>query len=525
MQRRPTDEALSNLRDPEIYSVSNATSWYSRGIDFCYYAPAKEACAVSRKRLEQLRLEPDEAKLLSQSTSPHTIIERLKDIQDEQEKRAHRPALAQRSSKFLEEFCTFADRTSNIVMLLIPQSPEYTVTFGMLFILFNAVVTKKEREESLLSYIKTLGSQLPLMEFYSNVFPTNGMKEAVVKIYVGIQRLLDEAVAYYRGGKLRKIVDVILHPENKFGDYIKDIELELTKLHALKEAGHIAQSADMMKMMTDTGLVVAKLYENFESQHSALSTTMEMMNMKLETLSSDTGKFLRFEMVKHARSLQEILQPHDMEFEEELKAIVHRQFRLSQKDHWENNGVLEDLFDWSQDGRDILLWIGGRSGNQDSWVTELSADIICALQPQTPNVLFAFCDQRGNAPLTPLTVIRKLLVQLLDLHPEIAYDAPEICSTWRFQKAVTFRQTWRIFEQLASRISNLFIVIDRIEECEADEEADLVHQLLPSLISWAGGNASASIIVTSVYDPPEEVQDLKMYTSYIDTTKRASRRQ
>lgn len=229
-------------------------------------------------------------------------------------------------------------------------------------------------------------------------------------------------------------------------------------------------------------------------------------------------------MIKHARSLQELLQPFDLDVEEELRIISTRDFRLSQKDHWENNGVLEDLFDWSQAGRDILLWIGGRSGNQDSWITELSSDIITALQPQTQNVLFAFCDQRGNVPLTPLTIVRKLLVQLLDIHPEIAYDAPEICSTWRFQKAATFRQTWRIFEQLALRVHNLFIIIDRIEECEADEESDLVHELLPTLISWAAESSSASVIVTSVYDPPEEVQDLHMYTSYIDTTKRAAKR-
>lgn len=84
-------------------------------------------------------------------------------------------------------------------------------------------------------------------------------------------------------------MDIILHPDNKFDDYIKDIEREVKRLHALKEAGHIAQSADMMKMVTDTGVVVARLYENFESQHSAISTTMEMMSWKIESLSSDTN--------------------------------------------------------------------------------------------------------------------------------------------------------------------------------------------------------------------------------------------
>jgi hypothetical protein len=63
-------------------------------------------------------------------------------------------------------------------------------------------VTKKDREESLLSYIQDIVSQLPLMDFYQNIFPTNPMKICVARIYVQIMSLLDEALAYYRGGKL-----------------------------------------------------------------------------------------------------------------------------------------------------------------------------------------------------------------------------------------------------------------------------------------------------------------------------------
>jgi hypothetical protein len=69
-------------------------------------------------------------------------------------------------------------------------------------------VTKKEREESLLSYIKAISSQLPLMDFYQNIFPTNPMKICVASIYVQIMSLLDEALAYYRGGKLSKPLNI-----------------------------------------------------------------------------------------------------------------------------------------------------------------------------------------------------------------------------------------------------------------------------------------------------------------------------
>lgn len=40
------------------------------------------------------------------------------------------------------------------------------------------------------------------MEFYSCIFPTNSMKQAVVQMYVAVMKLLDDAVVYYRSGKI-----------------------------------------------------------------------------------------------------------------------------------------------------------------------------------------------------------------------------------------------------------------------------------------------------------------------------------
>jgi hypothetical protein len=230
-------------------------------------------------------------------------------------------------------------------------------------------------------------------------------------------------------------------------------------------------------------------------------------------------------MIKNSRALQDILLAEGYDAEDELDIITHRQHQLSQKDHWENNGVLNDIFTWSEEGRDAILWVGGSSGNQDTWVTQLSADIITALQPQLITVLFVFCKERGNQPLTPLGLVRRLIVQLLNLHPELAYQHPESCNLSKFQKSVSFGQTWRIFEALTSEVQNLFIIIDRVEECEADDQADLVHHLLPRLMDFGKRNENASVIVTSIFNPPDEVAELQMYASYIDTGKRPNRRQ
>ena len=155
--RQSTQEALDKLTNPNRQAVLTNSPWYTSGIDFwfgkrimrlsgrplicsSFYAPAQEACVRSRERLGKLKLRDDELSLLDNFTTSDSITKKLQEIHAEQEKKSKRPAVVQRASKFFEEFCAFADKTSHIVMLLLPQSPEYTVTFGMLSLVFNVCV-------------------------------------------------------------------------------------------------------------------------------------------------------------------------------------------------------------------------------------------------------------------------------------------------------------------------------------------------------------------------------------------------
>jgi len=51
-----------------------------------------------------------------------------------------------------------------------------------------------------------------------------------------------------------KIVDAIMHPRSKFEDFISNIDAEVKKLYALRDAGHVAQTTDMMELMSETSL-------------------------------------------------------------------------------------------------------------------------------------------------------------------------------------------------------------------------------------------------------------------------------
>lgn len=209
--------------------------------------------------------------------------------------------------------------------------------------------------------------------------------------------------------------------------------------------------------------------------------------------------------------------------DEALKRLASYDFRLSLKDHWDNNGILDDLLEWSQgSGHDPVLWIGGSSGHQDTWVTELSVDIGQALRPQLKTVIFVFCSDLAqvSSTFTPAALVRILVGQLLEIHPELAYNDAVYYSASRLRNAKTFWAMWHIFERLVTDISNVFIVIDRIEECTVDDDADLKNDFLPALQGLLRETPGSRAIITSIYRPPEENL---LENIYIDTAHPTAR--
>ena len=114
---------------------------YSSSLGFnilgSFYAAAQNACRISKAHLLKLKLSDEEQKLLSAPPKAEDLKQRLKDIGEVQERQLKKSKMGQISSEFVNRFCDVAIRTSGIVEILLPQSPEYTVTYGLLIILFK----------------------------------------------------------------------------------------------------------------------------------------------------------------------------------------------------------------------------------------------------------------------------------------------------------------------------------------------------------------------------------------------------
>ncbi|KIM98562.1 hypothetical protein OIDMADRAFT_56911 [Oidiodendron maius Zn] len=522
MDHLATKDLMTVDRLASLRGNTNALShWYEPGKDFFFYAAAQNACRISKARLLKLKLSDEEQELLSAPPKAEDLRQRLKDIGEVQERQLKKSKMGRISSEFVNGFCDVAIRTSGIVEILLPQSPEYTVTYGLLIILFKSVVTKKDREEFLSTYLESLAGRLPLIEFYQTTFPTDAMKLAVAGIFVEMMRLLDEALIYCRSGRLGKLMDAVLQPtKTKLDSYVANVEKQVKKMEALKNVAHEAQTADLKDIVKDTGSVVAKLYQSIERSTTAIGISMEILNDRIDCLELRASRMTVFEMIKHSQQLQDIILSEGWEPEIELELVLQRGFRLSPKDHWENNGVLDGLLAWSKIPGSSLLWVGGSSGNQDPWVTELSADMIQALQPQLLTLVYVFCEDVKKRTLTPIRLVKQLIIQILDLHPEIAYHNPKLFNVSRFKRAIDFSQVWRIFEELALEVPDLFLIIDRVEECEIDDEVDLKTNLLPSILNLVKRSRSSRVIITSTYSPPVEVRNNPFLQDiYIDTAE------
>jgi hypothetical protein len=123
-----------NLSPPIIYSRAKP---YVPSL----YAVALEACHTSKARLSKLKLTVEEKQLLvALPTEGKSLIEKLNFIMEDRQKKANQASAAKwqkKTSDFFERFCGVVDKTSGLVAALLPQSPEYTITFGVLALLFK----------------------------------------------------------------------------------------------------------------------------------------------------------------------------------------------------------------------------------------------------------------------------------------------------------------------------------------------------------------------------------------------------
>ena len=82
-------------------------------------------------------LSPADLRELEAHKGIDVVIGKINLVSKEIAKKSFKSTAEKKTADFINGFCDFAWKTSAIVSTLLPQSPEYTVTFGVMMLIFK----------------------------------------------------------------------------------------------------------------------------------------------------------------------------------------------------------------------------------------------------------------------------------------------------------------------------------------------------------------------------------------------------
>jgi hypothetical protein len=87
--------------------------------------------------IQQLNLSSEERTLITETHGFTHVKDRIRSIEKEILAKTEKGKYTKRITDLADALCEFATRISSVVEILIPQSPEYTIPFNCIILIFQ----------------------------------------------------------------------------------------------------------------------------------------------------------------------------------------------------------------------------------------------------------------------------------------------------------------------------------------------------------------------------------------------------
>ncbi|KAF2239550.1 hypothetical protein EV356DRAFT_528142 [Viridothelium virens] len=482
--------------------------WYRPGIDNAIYERALRKCRDSNASLAKILPQDDVLLLLGTSKSPGLTVVNAQAVKSFIEDNANHAKGKIDGSKikwlssFVNNVARFTLNIQDIITPLVSQNPHCAIAFGCVMVIFKWVIIKQQKQEKVVEIFGRLVRITGLLETCNVLYPTNRMREKLAQTYMDILDLLVRATEYCAIDRISKIVDALTASEKyNFDTGLQKVESSWKTLRILIQIATSAMQMDIHELLQNQ----AAKADSLADQSQYMVSEIIRLRSSYDALLFAQTRMQSLEVRNRSDLLINALLPSNRTMTEELQAWEGREFRLSPKDHWEVNGVLDCLKEWNSLMQASILAVFGPTSERDSWVTEFTLDTIKAFQVQSELIAFVMCDRPNNEHLTPVILIKTIISQILEQKPGLVLEKPELFSCRVFQRATEFTSACGLLEHVIAKVDRIAILIDRIDHCQwesSDPKADILGFLVRLIRKYG---KSTKVIITSTDLPPDEL--------------------
>ncbi|KAK4185253.1 hypothetical protein QBC35DRAFT_525033 [Podospora australis] len=346
-------------------------------------------------------------------------------------KEASDPKWAQRAKDTAIGIMKVAKELKPIMDIFVPHSPEYSVPYAFLWIIFK---------DSVMSIINSLSTNLHIFEAHRDMFPTDEMKTVLAELYIHTVDLLCRLAKYYSHKYRVQLADAFLpRATYNFELYRENIKVAMERLHRLCETGHMAEQKDLRHR-------IQVIDADMQLEASRISQARHQASDLIDLWHEDVG---------HVG--------------QELHLWETLHFSTALRDHWSQNGILNCLEDWRMtcdtSESNSILSISSQGNGRQSWMTEFSVDLVRVCQSQGQLVTFAFCDRPRGVKWTPKQLLMQLITQLLHQHPRLAVLHPSCFTSRAFRRTTSYQAAVQLFRSVLSLLDTAVIISDRLDLC------------------------------------------------------------
>ncbi|KAF5005691.1 hypothetical protein FDECE_7890 [Fusarium decemcellulare] len=161
---------------------------------------------------------------------------------------------------------------------------------------------------------------------------------------------------------------------------------------------------------------------------------------------------------------------------------------------------------WEQGPQPSLLWISGPPGQGKTFISIFLTQHLESLALDSgSNLLYFFCDNKQMTRNTAVNVLRGLMYQLIQRHPQLL---SHIMPQWRVQQDSLFKETafetlWRIFRTMVNTLVDIriYCVLDALDECTEASLGTLLNKLTNLFNPNEIANHNLRVVMTSRRHP------------------------